>query len=630
MFNREDVKKYALDICVPVMERCAERAERGIYAEKADQVGFIPSFLENFCRPFWGIAPILAQGEEIFLNVGERRITVFEYMRETLSRGFSADGSGWSGFRKYFGAYAYENQNITEFAGLLVGIFFAREQLWKPLNKAEKDLYAKELYNMALDAFNNSWPNNHYWFPLFTVTVLKRLGYCFEETERMLREGLSFLDGLYEGDGWYSDGVFGRFDYYEAWSLHMYPLLWTLIADESFEDYREHKETYIKRTNEFLDFYAHWFGSDGAQAAFGRSLSYRFAASSLFPVAIMAGCDFDPSLAGRITAKNIEFFKNNCRNESDGVLPEGYLYKSPCVVEGYTSDGGAYWCCKTFLALLMDGEHPFWQTEGAKLPSEQGDYVVRPSHKNINMVFAANDGIVTMYNNTSQYYQEHRHTHRFGNMRNWYTKFAYNSGTGFACSSPDVVSADSMICLSTPDESMMSHRLGIEDFGYDGEFLHSAHTPFANDPETVIETWILPLGNAHVRVHRVRLAREYTVSEGSFALGRWDDYRPSECDEKRAVVENRDMFSLIQVAAEVPVELYIENPHAGYHLYAPLASYPAYRTKQPLGNGEYIFAAVCAAGRLAAKNDDLPETTVEGNHVVVESRGKRFELKLGL
>lgn len=628
MQSREEIKEYAKKICVPLMERNAKRMERGEYALKPDMVGYIPAFLENFCRPFWGIAPIIAQGEEIYLDINGKKVSAAEYMREVLSKGFAEDGTGWESFKEYFNAYTYENQNITELAGLLVGIWFAREQLWEPIEKSERDRYANELYKMAVEAFDHSWPNNHYWFPLFTVTVLKRLGYDFPETERMLSYGLDFLDKLYLGKGWYFDGEFGRFDYYEAWSLHMYPLLWTLIADESFKDYQKHKEEYIRRTNKFLKFYTHWFDERGAQVPFGRSLSYRFAASSLFPIAVMAGCDIEPELAGRVLSKNIEYFKENCKLEESGILPEGYMYKAYGVTEGYTSDGGAYWCCKSFLSLLMDKEHPFWQTEKAKLPSEKGNYTVRPEHDKINLVFTGNDGIVTMYNNTTQYYQNHMHTHRFGDMRSWYGKFAYNSASGFGCSVPDVISLDSMIGLITPDEAMTSHRLGFDDLGYEGEFLHSQHIPFSNDRETKIETWILPMGASHVRIHKVKLNQSYSVSEGGFGIGRWDDYLPVNITDNSVTAENRELYSRVSTVSNAEIKYMPIGTQPNYHIYAPLAAYPAYRTKEPLEKGEYIFASVFTLDWLKNKGKPLPKVEIDGMEINITDGERKVTLCL--
>ena len=607
MLNRKEWKDYALQICVPLMERTARRALRGETAFKADQVGFVPAFLENFCRPFWGISPLIAQGEDITLTVEGEKVTIFEYMRGILLKGLShGQKESWDRYKECFGAYVYENQNITELAGLMIGLFFAKEQLWEPFTREEKDYIAKELYEMAVVAFDHSWPNNHYWFPLFTITVLKRLGYSFERMDDILNEGLEILDGLYIGDGWYKDGEFGRFDYYEAWSLHLYPLLWTLIADESFAGYENRRSTYVERTNRFLDFYAHWFDEKGTCVPFGRSLSYRFAASAIFPVAVLAGCDVDPALAGRLTAMNIEYFQKNYKAEETEILAEGYLYPSSSVVEGYTSDGGAYWCCKTFLAFLIPEKHPFWQGEEAKLSAEKGDYLAVPAHKDIHMLFEGHKGIVTLYNNTAQYYHNNVMTHKFGDMRGWYSKFAYNSAGGFACSAMDKVSFDSMISLMTPDCSMISHRLGYTDLGYENGVLHSIHIQFVNDRDSVIETWMIPLDGKHVRIHKVKLSQPYFVQEGGFSLSRWDDYCPKEIGEDRVKIYNHEYASIVKAAASVPLRFGYEEPQAGYHLYGPLSEYPVYKTEL-LEPGEYFFAAVFALVKVGDAEMELPD-----------------------
>lgn len=607
MLDRRGMKEYAKRICIPLMERTLRRARNGNFAYKADQVGFVPAFLENFCRPFWGIAPLLAQGEELVLHVDDQELSVFEYMHEILTGGFSSgEACSWERYREYFSPYAYENQNITELAGLCIGIYFARKQLWEPFSQEEKDWIARQIYEMAVTAFDHSWPNNHYWFPLFAVTVLKRLGYCFERTEDMLSEGLSFLDRLYIGNGWYKDGEFGRFDYYEAWSLHLYPLLWTLIADDTFEGYEMRRKSYIERTNQFLEFYPFWFDEKGANVPFGRSLSYRFAACALCPAAVLAGCSIEPELAGRLTCMNIDFFRTHYRGEETDILEEGYLYHSSSVVEGYTSDGGAYWCCKAFLALFIPEEHSFWNTENVKIPAEHSSYLAVPGNENIHMLFEGNDGMVTMYNNTAQYYHQGMMTHKFGDVRSWYSKFAYHSAGGFGCSCSDNLAFDNMISLMTPDHSMSSHRLGFTDLGYADGALHSVHVPFANDPQTTVESWVIPLGGAHVRVHRVELSQPYYVREGGFSLGRWDDYCPKEIQENELWISGHEYVSAIKATATVPLKLMAADVQAGYHLYAPLASYPAYGTEL-LNPGIYWFASGFMFAKKGSEEKRLPD-----------------------
>lgn len=626
MMSREEIKRYALQICVPLMERTLRRVAKGYHAFKADQVGFIPSELENFCRPFWGIAPLLAQGEEIRLNAGSQSISVYEYMRGFLRRGFShGREESWDNYREFFAPYVYENQNITELAGLAVGLFFARKQLWDPLPSEEKEQIAAELLKMAETAYDHSWPNNHYWFPLFVVTVLKRLSFRFERTEEMLENGLDFLDRLYLGEGWYKDGEFGRFDYYEAWSLHLYPLLWTMIADTSFKGYEERKKKYVERTNQFLKCYIHWFDKEGAHVPFGRSLSYRFAACALFPAAVLAGCDIAPALAGRITAMNIGFFRDHCRLEETDILPEGYLYHTGNVIEGYTSDGGAYWCCKAFLALLIEEGHPFWDYDQARLPIEEGNYLIAPENKEIHMLFEGQDGIVTLYNNTAQYYFHNQMTHKFGDVRGWYSKFVYSSAGGFGCSGSDNVSIDNMISLMTPDRSMVSHRLGFLDLGKENGALHSVHIPFSNDPQSFIESWILPLNGMHVRVHRVRLSQNYYVSEGGFSLGRWDDYCPKETGKDFAAVSNREYGSALKAVCDRGISLCcrIESPQAGFHLYAPLSEYPVYTTETALEAGEYLFAAAFCLYRKKAGFPVFPDISIVKKKVEITVNHKK-------
>lgn len=594
MLSRDEMLTYAQELCIPLLERTARRKTRGLWAYKPDQVGFVPAYLENLCRPFWGLAPLLRLKGDLTLSTEEAHIKVSAFLRDELLTGLShGQDTSWDRFRECMAPYAYENQNITELAGLMIGLFFAREILWDPISEADRRKIADEMYAMAVVAFDHSWPNNHYWFPLLTLTVLKRFGYVYSRTEEMLDKGLRFLDTLYLGQGWYKDGEFGRFDYYEAWSLHLYPLLWSLIADDSFPGWEDRKREYVKRTNLFLPFYTHWFASNGTMVPFGRSLSYRFAASALFPVAVLAGCDIDPSLAGRITALNVDFFRQNYIKADSDILEEGYLYHSPGTVEGYTSDGGAYWCCKTFLCLLIPSEHPFWQYNKALLPAEKGDYTVRPALSDIQLVFQAHNGIVSMYNNAAQYVLKGKLTHHFGDMRAWYGKFAYNSAAGFACSTPDTVSSDSMISLQTPDETMASHRVGFTAFASSTDKLHSFHAPFSNDPDTFIETWLLPLNGFHVRAHRAVLSKEYRIREGGFALARWDDACETSLSGDTASVSNRMHVSVLRVWCSCPVSLYRGTPQSGYHLYAPLASYPAWQT-DVLPAGEYRSIAVFA------------------------------------
>ncbi|MBQ7321006.1 MAG: DUF2264 domain-containing protein [Clostridia bacterium] len=592
--TRSDVIAYAKKICIPMLEAAAERRLSHRPCEVVDTIGYVPSQLEELFRPFWGIAPILRDGERLRITVRGEKKDVGEWLREVLVTGTDGDSEfAWDTNGKFVGLHAFCFQNITEIAGLLVGMYFAKAQTWDLLTCEEQRRVADWIYSASRELCIHIAGNNHIWFPLLCLLVLKRFGFEYPDTDRFLREGMDALDAMYIGNGWYSDGAFGRIDYYEAWSMHTYPLLWCLIEDASWEGYPEWRQKYLDRAALFLKDYVKFFDVSGAHPPFGRSLAYRFAAVAPFGLAIAAGADFDAALAKTVTLRNISYFEENALVGNDGILPPGYLYNAPALVENYTSSGGAYWATKSFLCLLLPESHPFWSSEEQPLPIESGAYLVKPSEPSLNFaVMGEKSSGVTVLNNHFQYYQNGIYCNPFNDMASYYNKFAYNSRSGFAISTHDLVSADNMICLETRDHAMTSHRWGFTDLGEEHGFMVSEHTPFSNDRGTVIRTWMRPLPNGwHLRVHRVTLSQEYRIYEGGFSVGLWDDYRESRTEGSGFSLWNRELISHIGTAASVPVKFAERRPQPGMHLLAPFAAYPAYRT-DILPAGEYLFASV--------------------------------------
>ena len=594
--TRDDIKKYALSVCIPMLEMAAERRLSRRPCEVVDTIGYTPTCLEELFRPFWGITPLLRDGEPIYLRIRGESVELGEWLRELLVSGTNPQSEySWDKNRESVGIHNFHFQNLTEIAGLLVGMYFAREQSWERLSASEQKQVADWIIDGAVQLCEHIAGNNHIWFPLLCLVVLKRFGYNCPDYDRYMHEGMDKLDSMYIGGGWYSDGDFGRIDYYEAWSMHAYPLLWCLIEDERTEGYAERRAKYIERTGLFLRDYIKFFDSDGAYPPFGRSLSYRFAAVCVFPLAVLCGVNFDERLAGRVTLRNISWFRDHMLIGDDGIIPPGYLYNSPALVENYTSSGGAYWAAKSFLCLLLDEERDFWKPDEVRLPSEQGSYTMRPSDERLNFTVASTrESGVTIYNNHFQYYQHGRYCNPFNDMAGYYDKFAYNSRSGFGLSTRDNTSSDNMISLSTADGSMASHRWGFSDLGIEDGFMVSEHTPFSNDPETVIRTYMRVLDDGwHLRIHRVKLSRQYIVSEGGLSIGLWDDFREVGRDGDIFYIRSRELVSRMATVSTVGFGYSERRPQPGMQLYAPFAAYPCYSTRL-LDAGEYIFASVFA------------------------------------
>lgn len=614
-----------------MLEQTAARHEKSEIPTVIDSMGYVPTFLEEFCRPFWGMAPIIAEeSEPVLIKVNGKTVLLSDWLSDILFEGLSPDSEkSWERYRDRGAGWGLDFQNLTELAGLLIGMYFCREKTWDLFTEERRRMFAERIYSFCKGECERLAENNHIWFPMFCVLVLKKLGYVYPETDIYLKSGLEALEKMYISDGWYSDGLFGRFDYYVVWSMHAYPLLWCLIEDESFPDYDDYCSRFIRRAEQFVPQYARCFDSNGAFPAFGRSLAYKYAAVCIFPLAALAGCNIDLGLARNITLKNIGYFAENIRIKGDGTLPTGYLYESPALVENYTSDGGAYWCTKSFLCLLMGEEHPFWSAPEKPLPIEAGDYLVSPESKAVNFILSGTKACgITVYNNVAQYYQNGIYNNPFNDMAAYYCKFAYNSRAGFAIGSRDRLSFDNMISLQTPDCSMASHRWGFTDMGRSGDILLSAHVPFANDCNTHIETAVLPLPDgSHIRLHKVTLSQEYIVREGGFSIGLWDDYHTCAIMNNSVCVENGELFSSLKAVASVPFRLTEKNPQPGLHILAPHACYPCYITDK-LPKGIYYFAS---AYRISSEEEYvLPRLDLQPDRLIVWQNGTITEIPFSL
>lgn len=623
--SRKELLDAAEKMYVSLFETVARRYENHEQFVVSDMVGYEVTAIEELFRPLWGIAALLKE-RDLKFTLGGETVRAVDFINKVISEG--TDEKGDRRFDRNVTDYnriGFANQAVTELAAYLVTVYFAKETIWDILPKENQDSIASWIYKWSLIAINDSWPNNHYWYPVFCIELLRRLGYPCAEADAPLQAAYDELEKLYIGNGWYYDGKLGRFDYYEAWAHQTYTLLWILIADKTAPDYEARAERYKKRCEEFINFYVNFFDSDGGMAAFGRSLSYRFAAVSNFGLAAKCGCNIDLGLAKNIILKNIAYFLEGSIPSPDGMLHCGYLYESPCFAECYATDGASACYTEGFMCLLCDEGHPLWQAEATGMPVEKGDYLVKCPNEKIGIVLKGeNDfGGVTLFNNSMHYYQDDFFGHTFNDMSGYYGKFCYNSRAGFAISTRDNTATDNMISLVTPNGRMASERSEIFTISTEENLLVSKQIPFANDEATEITSYVVPLtGGWHVRIHKVNLSRPYIIKEGGFTVGtNDDDYKA----EGSSVTKGKAM-SKIEALFQGPVRYSPYGTHPGMHLLNPQAIYPAYTT-EVLEKGEYIIG--CKVLYTSTGNaGETPQVTIKDNKVTVSQCGNTVEFSL--
>ncbi|MBR3640020.1 MAG: DUF2264 domain-containing protein, partial [Clostridia bacterium] len=289
MTDRNKLANIAKTILLPALGVAAEKFFRGARFEITDQVGYDATVMEAVFRPLWGIGPILRESIEV--KIGDRCVRADELIREIMLRGTDEDDPLC--FSKYAArdVAGFSNQAATELAGYAVALHFASDLLWDPYSDKEKKQVGGWISEWASRGLRLSWENNHFWFPLIVLATLEKLSVPTPDVSADVARAFSVLDTMYISDGWYQDGVFGRFDYYLPWSLHLYPLLWSVIADGTAYFDPSRAAEYKRRAETFIPFYLKFFDRDGSVPAMGRSLAYRFAESAIFPVAALAGCE---------------------------------------------------------------------------------------------------------------------------------------------------------------------------------------------------------------------------------------------------------------------------------------------------------------------------------------------------
>ena len=612
--TRKDLYELTRKYYITLLERVAKRYRSDEPYVVVDHVGYECTRIEDLFRPLWGIAPLISD-DELCITVDGKSTKVRDFITEIIVDGTSPDSD-----RRFdrdvteVSVISFANQCITELAAYLIAVHFCKDTLWTPLTTETKDSIATWIHKYAMIALKDSWPNNHYWYPVFSIEILKELGYYDSNADEYMKKAYGELESLYVGNGWYCDGKeFGRFDYYEAWAHHAYTLLWTLIADKNAPEYEAKASEYRRRTSEFLKLYSHYFDEDGGMCAYGRSLSYRFAAVSVFGLAALAGCEMDMGLAKSIILKNIDYFFSKSIPTADGCFSCGYLYESTRFAENYASDGANTCYTEGFMCLLAGEDHPLWTAESAPLHIERGDYLVEcPVDKLDFLIRGEKDyGGVTLFNNAIHYFQ-HKNS-CFNDTCGYYSKFCYNSRSGFSISTRDKAGFDNMISLCTEDLSMASLRGKICTLYSDKELLVSYHIPFSNDPDTKITTYLLPLSKGyHARVHKVELSRPYQVREGGFCIGTLDDaYKYS-----KGTLCYKGALSKISVVSNCQTVSELQKIHPGMHNLCPMAYYPTWKTAGLLGAGEYIFATSVffSDGKIPA---DEPIIKIEGASVSV-------------
>lgn len=496
MKTRGDVEDAVRQLCDPLKPHYSRgRAWLRINHGSANY-GQLRCWIESFARPLWGLAPLAAGGGKSDL---------WAICREGLTNGTDpAHPEFWGLLEDY-------DQLSVEMAPLAISLALAPEVFWMPLPLKTRARLVAWLNQVSERKVPDS---NWLTFPVLVNVALKRLG--VKHDSAAVEDGLMRLEEFYVHDGWYSDGVTDRRDYYISFSIHFALLIYSHFM-ETEDPVRV--ALYRERASAFANHFLYWFTAEGAALPFGRSLTYRFAQGAFWGALAFANVEALPwgVIKGMYLRHLRQWFRLPICS-SDGLLSIGYAYPNLLMSEYYNGPGSPYWAMKAFLPLALSQQHPFWTSDERPMPVLKRRIVQPQAYMSISRS-VKNDHIIAL---TSGQWSKRD----FGHCAEKYSKFAYSTYFGFSVARESTGLAqgayDSTLALSDGGDYWRVRRACVS-FTITEDAIISIWKPW---PDVVILTKLIDRFPWHIRIHTIRTSRALETAEGAFAAPREEGIGP--------------------------------------------------------------------------------------------------------
>ncbi|CAL9354499.1 hypothetical protein SUDANB176_00543 [Streptomyces sp. enrichment culture] len=397
-----------------------------------------------------------------------------------------------------------QGQPMVESASVALGLRLTAPWLWKQLDAGVQDR-AEHWLRGALR--HTPAPNNWYLFPYTVAGFLESVGRGDAETAAARRRALELLESWYRGDGWYADGDGRAFDHYNGWALHLYPVLDAHLSGDA--DALAHHGARLRTHLEGLSL---MFGADGAPLHFGRSLTYRFAASAAVALGAVTGhTPLTPGASRRIASGGLRYFLDRGAPTADGLLSPGWHGPHEATLQSYSGPASPYWASKAFVALLAPADDALWTAREEAAPVEETDRVLALPAPGLLVQATRADGIVRLHNHGSDHVRPHEGETADGDDPH-YGRQAYSTRTG--PTAPGNV-PDNHLSVEVGGRRSVRRRIHPLGAGHgDGwGWAASWHRPvFAGGPPMVpglrVDGVTVAYGRYELRVHRVTGAPE--------------------------------------------------------------------------------------------------------------------------
>jgi hypothetical protein len=492
---REEVAAAFLRLWRPLPARFSPGCARVRLGAPAAHYSEREAELESFARPLWGIAPHVAGGGEF---------SSWDLYLAGLDSGSNPEHP------EYWGADGDHQHAFVEMPAIALALILCQQQAWDPLPAPARRRLVSWLSQINERAVH---PNNWLFFRVLVNLGLRRVGAPWDR--EAVARACDQLGSFYRGGGWYRDGNDGRFDYYNAFALHFYGLLYAALAPED----ASLGDAFRQRAAEFAGRFVAWFARDGAAVPFGRSAIYRFAQGAFWGALALADQPALPwGVIKGLYLRHLRWWLSRPILNADGTLSVGYGYANGNIGEDYNSAGSPYWAMKFFLPLALPATHPFWTAQETGIPALPP--VSWDPHPQVALYGTEEREQVILLNGGQDAPRIRWGTAKYG-------KFAYSSHFAFNVPGDERgargASFDNALLFCRRDDRYFGRERVLEVEAGPGWLL----TRWSPLEEATVWSWLIPAPPWHVRVHQILLRAPLTIVEGGFSVPRDDAVQPA-------------------------------------------------------------------------------------------------------
>lgn len=486
--------------------------------------------LEGFCRTLFLAAPLLKENPGLTLN----GIKVADYYRHQLLNLINPNSPSYIRHRT-----GGPSQILVEFGALAISLSTAKNVLWDPLTKEQKDELAATMLSYGNGPTIGS---NWMFFNVFVISFFKQEGYKVND-DRM-KDCLEKLLALYRGEGWYNDAP--AYDYYSMWAFQMYGPIWANLYGHFYPKYAEQ---FMKNQYDLVDNYPYMFNANGEMNMWGRSIPYRFGA--VVPLALL-GYQKDKNInygwLRRIASSTLLQFLTNPKFLEDNVPTLGFYGPFEPAVQIYSCRASVYWCAKAFLSLLLPEDNPFWTAKENNGPWKE----VFKKNKVYNKFQSATNLMITDYPNiggTEMRSWCHETVagdwQKFRSSEN-YNKLAYHTEFPWMA---DGKNGEVSMNYATLNDKAQWEVLRLYTFKSFEDGIYRRDAVLETNNKILYKLADIPIANGVIRVDKVSVPKPTKVRFGHYTLPEFNSPIETKINKKvsSAVIISNGEYQLAQV-----------------------------------------------------------------------------------